>query len=97
MLEVLTTYSEDAAKTQLTSSGFYLDKPGEFNNEIMNDGEKSRRSLFVANEWVQLSGKVISDITSQEKNLITGVSVGVRFVSTKIILPLTSVYEKLTT
>jgi hypothetical protein len=60
MLEVLTTYSPDSASSQLTASGFYLDTPGKHNDNTNNLGEKSRHDLFVASEWVELSGKVIS-------------------------------------
>lgn len=44
-----------------------------------NKGEIARQKLFTANKWVQLSGKVYSDVTSQEKNLVTGVPVHLRF------------------
>lgn len=56
-----------------------MDTAGSFETHATNIGEINRRNLFVNNPWVQLSGKIISDVTNQEKNLITGVSLGVRF------------------
>lgn len=82
-LEALTTYTKESADTQLTSAGWYQDTPGSFDVHSTNLGETARRKLFVDSPWVQLSGKVISDVTNQEKNLITGVSIGVRFVLAK--------------
>lgn len=79
MFEVLTTYSEGALRTALTSSGFYFDTPGSMDTYANNKGEAARHKLFTENKWVQLSGKIYSDVTSQEKNLVTGVPVHIRF------------------
>ncbi|GAV09630.1 hypothetical protein RvY_19134 [Ramazzottius varieornatus] len=79
MIEALTTYSEGALRTALTSAGFYYDTPGAMDAAAENKEEVARQKLFTAHKWVQLSGKVYSDVTSQEKNLVTGVPVHIRF------------------
>ena len=83
MIEVLTTHTEGAMRTALTSSGFYFDTPGSMDTFADNEGEIARQKLFTDHTWVQLSGKVYSDVTSQEKNLVTGVPVHIRFVLNK--------------
>jgi hypothetical protein len=60
VLEVLTTFTPDAAAKQLTSSGFYMDTAGFMNDSAENKGEIARKKLFTDNEWVELSAKVKS-------------------------------------
>ena len=80
MFEALTMYSESAVKTQLTAGGFYGDTPDQHENHVANLGEQQRQKLFVDMKWVEFSGKVLSDVTEQSKNLITGVPIKVKYV-----------------
>ncbi|XP_055357114.1 uncharacterized protein F54H12.2-like [Paramacrobiotus metropolitanus] len=79
-LESLLSHSLDAQQSQLTSAGFYYDSPGSFNSEIANNGEKNRTALFNTGQYVQLSGKLFSDLFDQSKPLCTGVPVNIRLV-----------------
>ncbi len=56
MFEILTTANREAARTQLSSAGFYMDTPGQMNNISLNHGERERRQLFIESEYVQFSG-----------------------------------------
>ncbi|GAU90729.1 hypothetical protein RvY_03107 [Ramazzottius varieornatus] len=76
-------YSLSALKTQLTARGFYADTPKQHENFANNVPEQLRRSLFVDMKWAEFSGKVFSDIAEQSKNLITGVSIKVKFTLNK--------------
>ncbi|XP_055345161.1 uncharacterized protein F54H12.2-like [Paramacrobiotus metropolitanus] len=80
MFECLLSYTKDAMGTQLTSSGFYLDKAGSFDDAAGNTGEQARLTLFTKYEYIPLSGKLFSDIFMQDKPLITGVPLQIRFV-----------------
>ena len=80
MFEALTMYSRNCVETQLTAGGFYADTPGKMENQTDNTGEQKRKQLFLDMEWVELSGKVLSDVTDQSKNLITGVPIKLRYV-----------------
>lgn len=81
MMEILVNYGRDAARSQLTSAGFYMDTPGHHEDVtgLMNEGERARKKLFTDTEWVEFSGKVYSDVTDQMKNLVTGVPVHIRY------------------
>ncbi|XP_055342579.1 uncharacterized protein F54H12.2-like [Paramacrobiotus metropolitanus] len=79
-LESLLSHSLDAQQSQLTSAGFYYDSPGSFNSETANNGEKNRTALFNTGQYVQLSGKLFSDLFDQSKPLCTGVPVNIRLV-----------------
>ncbi|XP_055345379.1 uncharacterized protein LOC129593196, partial [Paramacrobiotus metropolitanus] len=79
-LESLLSHTLDAQQSQLTSAAFYYDSPGSFNSETTNNGEKNRAALFNAGQYVQLSGKLFSDLFDQSKPLCTGVPVNIRLV-----------------
>ncbi|XP_055334067.1 uncharacterized protein F54H12.2-like [Paramacrobiotus metropolitanus] len=78
--ESLLSHSKEAQSSQLTSAAFYLDTPAKHNDETSNQGEKSRKALFQTGQYVQLSGRLFSDLFDQSKPLCTGVPVNIRLV-----------------
>jgi hypothetical protein len=82
-LETLLRYSTAAQRSQLTSSGFYSDVGGKFNDAKDNAGEKARKALFTTKNYAQLSGKLFADLFNQTKPLIPGVPIHLRMVLSK--------------
>ncbi|XP_055354695.1 uncharacterized protein F54H12.2-like [Paramacrobiotus metropolitanus] len=69
--------------TNLTTGGFYLDTSGYLNSPVNNNGAQRRKDLFTNNGWVELSGRLFTDITMQDKPLLPGVSMGIKFIMSK--------------
>ena len=82
-IETVLGFSRGAMDTQLSAAGFYFDEPGKLENEE-NKGEINRIKLVsTPPHWVQLSGKIFSDLTMQDKPLLPGVSVQIKYVVSK--------------
>ncbi len=79
-LENLLGHTKAALESQLTSSMFYLDKPGCMNNSVSNPSELKRQAFFTNDEYVQLSGRIAADLFDQSKPLITGMGFNIRLV-----------------
>ena len=81
-LDTLLTNTVQTQRTQMTTAGWYPDDPTLFNNET-NTAELHRRRLFGKGHFVQLSGRICSDLFDQDKPLITGVPINIRLVLAK--------------
>lgn len=82
-LETILKYNAQAIASQLSASGFERDTPRKFNSAADNVGELQRKEYFSSGDYIQLSGKLFTDIFMQSKPLITGVPLEVRLVMGK--------------
>jgi hypothetical protein len=82
-LDTLLTHSYQTQSSQMTSAGWYPDTAHFFNHDTLNAGELSRREIFGRGHYVELAGRVFSDLFDQQKPLITGVPITIRFVMAK--------------
>ena len=67
----------------MTSSLFYLDTAAAFNDSTKNAGEIARRSYFLHQQYVPLSGRIAADLFDQSKPLVTGMPLTIRLVMSR--------------
>jgi hypothetical protein len=78
-LETLLNYSSDAAKTQLTSSLFFLDTPSHITRATdENLGFKARKDSLAAGKMVELYGRLKCDIFNQSLLLPQGLDLRIK-------------------
>ena len=84
-LESLLSYGPDALDSQLGLSGFSLDTPGELDSmdKDKNTGFGTRAAWIEESKECDMVCRVHADIFHQEKLLINGVSMKLRFVRSK--------------
>lgn len=84
-LETLLSYGEDAKKTQLANEMYYKigDSQFHFSAANANDGLQKRRHRSQRSKTLDMVGRIHGDIFTQEKFLLNGVDVRLRFVRSK--------------
>ena len=84
-METLLNYGKDAKESQLNTSGYY--KEGEpnfhFSAANANEGLGKRRQLISRSKTVDLIGRIHSDIFTQNRYMLNGVDLRLRFVRSK--------------
>ena len=89
-IETLLSYGDDAKETQLTSQMWYKDTAGRMDAVVIdgadptaNAGFVARRHMIAQSRVVDMIGRVHVDLLLQDKLLINGVELKVRFVRSK--------------
>ena len=92
-IESLLSYGEDAKKSQLTSSLYYKDQSGRFENtilkaaadkeEIPNPGFVARNELIRESKSIDMIGRIHADIFFQDRYIINGVSVKIKLIRSR--------------
>lgn len=80
-IETLLNYSHEAKKTHLTSSLFVKDEAGKM-DDVKSKGFVERKS-YIRNGIVELCGYIHSELMSQDKYLINGVNMRLKFYRSK--------------
>ena len=84
-VETVLNYGKDAKESQLHTSGYY--KKGEpnfrFTAANTNEGLEQRRQLITRSKTVDLIGRIHSDIFTQDRYMLNGVDIRLRFVRSK--------------
>lgn len=80
-IETLLNYTEEAKKTHLSSSLFVKDEAGKM-DDVKSSGFTERKS-YMRNGVIELSGYIHSELMSQDKYLINGVSMRLKFYRSK--------------
>ncbi|XP_046407935.1 uncharacterized protein F54H12.2-like [Ischnura elegans] len=75
-LETILNYGLDASNTHLKCAGWVLDGEGE---DLENEGYAERKKMFKNSRVVQLEGRIFSDVLNQEKFMLNGVDVKMKF------------------
>lgn len=90
LLETLLSYSNEAKHSQLTASMFYKDTAGHMNAVQGNNnaGVQKRRTATQLSRTVDMIGKLHTDVTHQNRYLLNGVDVKLRFVRSKHVFSL---------
>lgn len=81
-IETLLNYSNEAKSTHLASALFSADEPGKF-DDVTSSGFANRKKLMHKNGVVELSGYIHGEIFSQDKYLINGINLRVKFYRSK--------------
>lgn len=80
MIESLLGFGSDCKRSQLQMSGYYKDTAGKMNElSDQNKGWASRKGLTNLSAVTQLMGRVHSDISSQDRYILNGVDVNLKF------------------
>lgn len=82
-IETLLNYGPAAKKSHLTSSLWFTDTSGSMDSLDENNGYTSRRNFITKSALVDMIGHVHSDIFNQEKFLINGVEMRIRFIRSR--------------
>lgn len=84
-LETLLNYSREPKDTQLTSSLFYKDEAGKFDEcnpladeDVVNSGLKKRQQLSARSRIIDMTGPIHSDIFFQDKLMLNSVDLKVK-------------------
>ena len=87
MIETLLSYGSDAKNSQLTSSLFYKDTAGRFDNSNpmaadgeVNEGLKKRHKFTKNSKVVDMIGPIHSDIFFQDRHMLNGVDVKLKLI-----------------
>ena len=80
-IETLLNYSNEAKQTHLTSSLYVKDEPKKM-DDVASLGFTERKS-YIRNGILELSGYIHSELMSQDKYLINGVSMRLKFYRSK--------------
>jgi hypothetical protein len=78
-IDALTNYSTPQKKGQLSSQLFSLDSAGEMDNPISNTGYFVRRKRTKDGYVVQLNGGLFLDICEQDRLILNGVEINLKF------------------
>lgn len=81
-IETLLNYSKEAKSTHLSSSLFVQDESGTKMDDVTGTGFVKRKS-FIKNGVLQLSSFIHNELSGQDKFLISGVGMGVKFYPSK--------------
>lgn len=81
-IETLLNYSQEAKNTHLASTLFIKDEAGKM-DDIEGKGFKERKSYIHNNGVVELSGYIHSELMSQDKYLVNGVNMRIKFYRSK--------------
>ena len=84
-METLLNYGKDAKESQLNTSGYYKegDPNFHFSAANANEGLRKRRHLINRSKTVDLIGRIHSDIFTQNRYMLNGVDLRLRFVRSK--------------
>lgn len=82
-IENLLNYDTGAKNTHLRTSFWFKDTANHMNAEEDNEGYQSRRAASANGKVVQLFGNIHVDLFNQDKYLLNGVELGVKFVPAK--------------
>lgn len=82
-LETLLNYGPAAKHSHLQTVLWYDDTPGKMNDFTENNGLVKRRNLLNSDKSIDLIGHIHHEIFNQDKLLLNGVEVGVRFVQSR--------------
>ena len=84
-LETVLNYGKDAKESQLNTCGYYKEGQPNFHFSAANgnEGLKKRRNLISRSKTVDLVGRIHSDIFTQDKYMLNGVDLRLRFVRSK--------------
>ena len=87
MIETLLSYGSDAKRSQLTSSLFYKDTSGRFDNGNplaadgeVNEGLKKRHKFTKHSNVVDMIGPIHSDIFFQDRHMLNGVDLKLKLI-----------------
>lgn len=86
IIETLTNYGEDAAKTHLTNGMFYLDTPDTdkaLSGSTDNNGFKDRLDILKNSKSVELSGRLHIDMANIPQLLLKNVNIRLKLNRTK--------------
>ena len=78
-MENLLTYSEGSKHSHLQSQGYYGDTPGFFDDMVNNGGLAVRQGLFGSSRTVDLIGRINADIFDQNRLMLNGVEIQLKF------------------
>ena len=84
-IEVMLYYEKEAQESQLTSSLFYKDTAGKMEDSdiakdpVENTGAAARNAWIRTSNVVELQGRIHADIFNQEKLILNGVDINVKF------------------
>ena len=85
IIETLLNYGEEAQKSQLTSALFYKDTAGQMDDAdmtadpIANKGAESRNNWIKQSNVVEIQGRIHADIFNQDKLILNGVDMHIKF------------------
>lgn len=80
-IETLLSYGPNAKNSHLTAGMWYMDTPHQVNSkDIDNKGYQTRKKLTLNSREIDLIGKIHGDLFNQEKFLLGGVELRLRFV-----------------
>ena len=84
-LETLLNYGKDAKESQLNTCGYYKEGAPNFHFSAANgnEGLRKRRNLISRSKTVDLIGRIHSDIFTQDRYMLNGVDLRLRFVRSK--------------
>ena len=87
-IETLLSYGEDAKTSQLSSSLFYQDDAGKFDNLDMdgddaNDGFVSRNKFIRQSKSVDMIGRIHADLMFQDRYLLNEVAVKIKLIRSR--------------
>ncbi len=84
-LEAMLNYGKEAQESQLSSALFYKDTAGHMDDAdvtadpIVNKGTESRNKWIAQSHVVEIQGRVHADIFNQDKLILNGVDINVKF------------------
>ena len=82
-IETLLNYSAETKKSHLTTSLWYDDTAGKFDDLTNNNGYNKRMNFVEKGKTVDLLGHLHCDVFNQEKYLLNGVEVRIRLVRSR--------------
>lgn len=87
-IETLLNYGPAAKASHLTSVLWYTDTVGKLEHLTENDGLNKRKNFFKIGNPIDLIGHIHHDLFNQDKLLLNGVEMSIRFVQSRDSFPL---------